>query len=42
VIADDIQSNLAFQEWVLKTRPAKWWTFEEKDKDSVAGLAVFL
>jgi hypothetical protein len=42
VIADDIQNNSAFQEWALKTSPTAWWTFQEKDKDSVAGVAVFL
>jgi hypothetical protein len=42
VIADDIQNNSAFQEWALKTSPTTWWTFQETDKDSVAGLAVFL
>jgi len=42
VIADDIQNNPAFQEWALKASPTTWWTFQETDKDSVAGLAVFL
>jgi len=42
VIADDIQNNVAFQEWVLKTKPSTWLTFQEENKDSVSGVAVFL
>jgi len=42
VIADDIQNNIAFQEWALKTKPTIWCAFQEEDKDALAGVAIFL
>jgi hypothetical protein len=41
VIADDIQNNTAFQEWVSKSKPIMWLTFKQEKKDSVAGVAIF-
>ncbi len=42
VIVDDIQNNTAFKEWVLKVKPSAWLTFQEENKDSISGVAVFL
>ncbi len=42
VIADDIQGNRAFAEWVAKYKPALSVAFQEEGKDVIAGFAVFL
>lgn len=42
VIADDIQGNTAFSDWVREVEPAYWVTFREDWKDALAGVAVFV
>ncbi|MGI8469869.1 MAG: class I SAM-dependent methyltransferase [Pyrinomonadaceae bacterium] len=42
LIADDINRNIAFQEWVTRTNPAFWATTTEKTKESLFGVSVFL
>jgi hypothetical protein len=42
IIADDIQGNQAFAEWVAKYKPALSGAFQEEGKDVMAGFAAFL
>nr|WP_290668784.1 class I SAM-dependent methyltransferase [Ardenticatena sp.] len=42
VIADDVEENKAFYEWAVQVEPKEWFTFKEKNKDSIAGVAVFM
>ncbi len=42
VIADDIQDNSAFLEWVKREQPTHWAAFREEWRDSLAGFAVFV
>jgi hypothetical protein len=41
VIADDIEGNQAFQEWVRTARPAFWATLRETEKHGICGVSVF-
>ncbi len=42
VIADDIESNTAFAEWVAEFRPAYHAVVRESTKNSLMGMAVFV
>lgn len=42
VIADDVDGNLAFLEWVNSTCPAFWAILREVEKKSLFGVSVFL
>lgn len=42
LIADDVNRNVAFQEWVTETHPAFWATATEISKESLFGISVFL
>jgi len=42
VIADDIHGNKAFLEWVTKVGSKEWLVFKEQNKESIAGVAVFV
>lgn len=42
LIADDVNRNVAFQEWITQTHPAFWATIAEKSKESLFGVSVFL
>lgn len=42
VIADDIQGNRAFSDWVREVKPEYWATFREEGKDAMAGVAVLM
>ncbi|MBI4641065.1 MAG: class I SAM-dependent methyltransferase [Candidatus Tectomicrobia bacterium] len=41
VIADDVDKNQAFHEWVTKARPAFWATMRETEKKNLFGVSVF-
>ena len=41
LVADDINRNIAFQEWVVRTKPAFWATTTEITKESLFGVSVF-
>ena len=41
-IADDVQGNRAFSDWIKTTKPAYWAVVQEKGKDAFAGVAVFV
>lgn len=41
VVADDIDGNPAFPEWVAESRPSYWASVAEESKKSVLGVAVF-
>jgi hypothetical protein len=40
VIADDVDQNLAFQEWVKANLPTFWCTIPEERKESLFGIAL--
>jgi hypothetical protein len=40
VIADDIDGNRAFNDWVVKVRPPFWATLREVDKKSLFGVGI--
>jgi predicted O-methyltransferase YrrM len=40
VIADDIEGNRAFQEWVEAAQPAFWATVREAEKSGICGIGV--
>ncbi len=42
VVADDIENNPAFLEWVQRTRPAFWATLQEVEKKDLFGVSVYL
>ncbi len=42
VIADDIEGNRAFSEWVEKAKPTYWAAVHEEGKEALAGVAIFL
>lgn len=42
LIADDVNRNIAFQEWTNQTNPAYWATTSEDTKESLFGVSVFL
>lgn len=42
VVADDIQGNRAFADWVKMIKPNFWVAFREEGKDALAGAAVFM
>lgn len=41
LIADDVNRNVAFQEWAERTKPSFWATAAEKSKESLFGVSVF-
>lgn len=41
VIADDVEGNRAFLDWVKRVKPAFWAIMEEKEKKSLCGVAIF-
>lgn len=42
VIADDVEGNRAFYEWVMRTQPAFWATVKQGEKERFLGLGVIL
>jgi len=40
VISDDVDQNLAFQDWIKKNPPTFWCTIREERKESLFGIAV--
>ncbi|MCK5269121.1 MAG: class I SAM-dependent methyltransferase [Spirochaetes bacterium] len=40
VIADDIDENRAFREWVDQTQPSFWVTVREAEKSSILGMSM--
>lgn len=42
LISDDVNRNIAFQEWAENTNPAFWATAAENSKESLFGVSVFL
>ena len=42
VLADDVENNAAFLEWVNQTGPAFWATLQEIEKKDLFGVSVFL
>lgn len=42
LIADDVNRNIAFQEWATQANPAFWATTFEQSKESLFGVGVFL
>lgn len=41
VLADDIEGNAAFSEWVMQRKPAFWAALGEESKRGLLGVAVF-
>lgn len=42
VIADDVQGNPAFLEWVEEAKPACWGVTAESEKNALFGVSVFV
>lgn len=42
LVADDVNRNIAFQEWITRTQPAFWATLTEDSKESFFGVSAFL
>ena len=41
VLADNIDDNAAFFDWVAECHPAWWATLQETDKDNTFRVSVF-
>ena len=40
VIADDVDENRAFHDWVTKVHPAFWAVIQEVEKKSLFGVSI--